>query len=263
MTDGRTGELAGKVAIITGAASGIGAATARRFAELGAKVVLGDKNLEGAQDLAQRLRAEGCGARAVAAEVGRAEDNRRLVETALGEFGGLHIAVANAGIAESATPIEDVTDEQIDALLTVNLRGPILLAREVAAIFKGQRSGVFLATASTAAARPRPGLQVYSATKGALVALVRAIALEWAPYGARACAVSPVATDTPMLPRFHGSAAKAAASEDEVLEAFKRTVPLGRLARPEDIADGFAFLASERAAMITGTVLDVDGGRNI
>ena len=149
-----------------------------------------------------------------------------------------------------------MTDEQIDAPFMVNLRAPILLAREVAPILRGPRGGVFLATASTAA-RTRPGLQVYGATKGLLVALA------WAPYSAGACAVSPVATDTPMLPRFHGRVAQAAASKGEVLEAFHKTVPLGRLARPEDIADGFVFLASGGATMIMGPVLNIDGGRNI
>ena len=176
-------------------------------------------------------------------------------------FGRLDIAFANADVSESATPIEDVSLELVDLLLAVNLRGPILLAREAARVFKAQRAGVFLATASTAAARPRPGLQVYSATKGAVVALVRALALEWAPYGARACALSPVATDTPMLTRFHGSAAASAEDEDAIRENFRRTVPLGRLAKAEEIADAAVYLASDRAAMITGTVLDVDGGR--
>lgn len=258
-----TGELEGRVALITGAASGIGAASAERFARAGAMVVLADRNLEGAQALSRRLQGAGAQALAVGMDVRSEEDNRRAVDCALDAFGRLDVAFANAGVPESATPIEEVTVEQIDLLLAVNLRGPILLAREAAKVFRRQRSGVYLATASTAAARPRPGLQVYSATKGAVVALVRALALEWAPFGARACALSPVATDTPMLPQFHGSAAAEAKDEAAILEAFRRTVPLGRLAKPEEIADAAAYLASDRARMITGTVLDVDGGRNI
>lgn len=257
------GELEGKVALITGAASGIGAASGLRFAAAGASVVLADRNLEGAQAVARRVRDMGGQALAVGMDVRSEGDNRRALQQALEAFGRLDVAFANAGVPESATPIEEVSMEQIDLLLGVNLLGPILLARAAAPVFRAQRSGVFLATASTAAARPRPGLQVYSATKGAVVALVRALALEWAPFGARACAISPVATDTPMLVRFHGSAAADAPDEAAIHEAFRRTVPLGRLAKPEEIADAAAYLASDRAAMITGTVLDVDGGRNI
>lgn len=258
-----TGELAGRVALITGAASGIGAASAVRFAAAGARVVLADRNREGAEAVARQLRDAGAQAVAVGMDVRSEEENRRGVAVALESYGRLDVAFANAGVPESATPIEEVSLEQIDLLLGVNLLGPILLARAAAKVFRQQRSGVFLATASTAAARPRPGLQVYSATKGAVVALVRALALEWAPFGARACALSPVATDTPMLVHFHGSAAAAAEDEAAIHEAFRRTVPLGRLARPEEIADAAAYLASDRAAMMTGTVLDVDGGRNI
>ncbi len=156
-----------------------------------------------------------------------------------------------------------MTVTEIHKLLAVNLEGVIGLAQAVATQFKQQRSGVFVATASTAGVRPRPGIQVYSATKGAVIALVRALALEWAPFGIRVCAVSPVATDTPMLPQFKSAAGSASSDDALIAESFRQTVPLGRLAQPRDIADAVCFLASDRARMMTGTILDVDGGRNI
>ena len=186
-----------------------------------------------------------------------------LVDKTLKKFGRLDIACANAGIPQGAMPVEEVSDSQIEQLLSINIRGVVGLAQAVAPAFKSQQSGVFVATASTAGVRPRPGIQVYSATKGAVIAFVRALALEWAPYGVRACAVSPVATNTPMLPQFQSAAGNREEDVSTVLESFRKTVPLGRLADAEDIAEAIGFLVSDRARMMTGTVLDVDGGRNL
>lgn len=256
-------ELKDRVAIITGAASGIGAATAQRMAECGARVVVADVNVAGADAVVSTIRAAGGQALSVAVDVSVLADNMCLIKAALTEFGRVDIAFANAGIAQSATPIEEMTTQDVQRLLRVNVEGVIGLAQAVAPQFKPQRSGVFVATASTAGVRPRPGIQVYSATKGAVIALVRALALEWAPFGIRACAVSPVATDTPMLPQFKGAAGSPSSDDTAITESFRQTVPLGRLAQPQDIADAVCFLASDRARMMTGTILDVDGGRNI
>lgn len=256
-------ELAGRVAVITGAASGIGASTAKRMAELGARVVVADVNAAGVEAVAANIRGAGGEAISVAIDVSVLSENIRLVTEAVTQFGRVDIAFANAGIAQPATPIEEMTAEHIQRLMAVNVEGVIGLAHAVSQQFKQQRSGVFVATASTAGVRPRPGIQVYSATKGAVIALVRALALEWAPFGIRACAVSPVATDTPMLPQFKAAAGSSSADSAAIAESFRQTVPLGRLAQPEDIADAVCFLASDRARMMTGTILDVDGGRNI
>ncbi len=256
-------ELENRVAVVTGGASGIGASTAKRLAEMGAAVALADVNARGAGEVAAVIRQAGGNAVAVEVDVRRPEQNAALIERVLKEYGRLDIAFANAGIAEAATPLEEVPEELIDQLLSINVRGVVSLAKAVAPTLKNQRSGVFVATASTAGVRPRPGIQVYSATKGAVIAFVRALALEWAPFGVRACAVSPVATDTPMLPQFRAAAGSASADADAITESFRRTVPLGRLAQAEDIAEAVCFLVSDRARMMTGTILDVDGGRNI
>jgi 3-oxoacyl-[acyl-carrier protein] reductase len=124
---------------------------------------------------------------------------------------------------------------------------------------KRQRMGVILVTASTSAIRPRPGVQSYSASKGAVVALAKSLALELAPFGVRVVAIAPVATETPMLPHFSGKERV----DDELLRKYLATIPLGRLNAPEDIARTALFLASEDAAMITGTCVEVDGGRCI
>lgn len=127
---------------------------------------------------------------ALQVDVLRHEENSRMVSAALDMFGSVGVAYANAGFAQPATNIEDLTDGDIDRLWGINLKGVISLAKAVATLFKNQRSGVFVATASTAGVRPRAGIQVYSASKGAVISFIRALALEWAPFGVRVCAVS-------------------------------------------------------------------------
>lgn len=253
----------GRVALVTGGASGIGRATAERLAELGAALVVADLDDAGAIAVAGTIQSRGGQALAVKLDVGRRDDSVLAVDRALKEFGRLDIAFANAGIPQAATPVEDVASDDIERLLAVNVKGTIHLAQATAPLFKSQQSGVFVATASTAGVRPRPGIQVYSATKGAVIAFIRALALEWAPFGIRACAVSPVATDTPMLPQFQAAAGSTANDPEAILESFRKTVPLGRLASPQDIAEAVCFLSSDAARMLTGTILDVDGGRNL
>lgn len=251
--------LAGRVAIITGAGSGIGAASARAMAAEGARVVAADLNEAGAKATVEQIEQAGGRALAVRADVTRAADNQTLVERALASFGGLDIFFANAGVPQGKQDIEAVEEQAFDQIFAVNVKGVWLGARCALPVMKRQRRGVILITASTAAIRPRPGGQTYAASKGAVVTLTKALALEAAPHGIRVVAIAPVATHTPMLPTFMNKREVDA----EGLARYVATVPLGRLNQPEDIARAAVFLASDEAAMITGSCLEVDGGRCI
>jgi 3-oxoacyl-[acyl-carrier protein] reductase len=157
------------------------------------------------------------------------------------------------------TDVEEVEEKIFDQIMAVNVKGVYLGAKYALPVMKRQRRGVFLITASTSAIRPRPGGQIYAASKGAVVTLTKALALETAPHGVRVVAIAPVATHTPMLPTFMSKKEV----DEEGLARYVATVPLGRLNEPEDVARTAVFLASDDAAMITGSCIEVDGGRCI
>jgi 3-oxoacyl-[acyl-carrier protein] reductase len=247
------------VAIVTGGASGIGAASAQLMAAEGARVLVVDLNGAGAKTVAERIAAHGGQAVALGADVTRGADNQAAVERALGEWGRLDVFFANAGVPQWKQDIEEVDEEVFDRIMAVNVKGVWLGARAALPVMKRQRRGVFLITASTSAIRPRPGGQTYAASKGAVVTLAKALALEVAPHDVRVVAIAPVATHTPMLPTFMNKTEV----DEEGLARYVATVPLGRLNEPEDLARAAVFLASDDAAMITGTTLEVDGGRCI
>jgi 3-oxoacyl-[acyl-carrier protein] reductase len=251
-------KLADRVAIVTGAGSGIGAASAVAMARAGARVVVGDINQAGARATVAAIEKEGGHAVAVAADVTRAADNEAMVERALSAWGRLDVFFANAGAPQPQGSIANVEEAVIDRVLAVNVKGVLLGAKYALPVMKKNRRGVFLITASTAAIRPRGG-HVYAASKGAMVTLAGSLALEAAPHGVRVVAIAPVATDTPMLAQFMGSRGLT----EEGLARTVATVPLGRLNQPEDLARVAVFLASDDAAMITGSCVAVDGGRCI
>src|SRR6267378_4254248 len=239
--------LRDKVAIVTGAGSGIGAAAAVAMAAEGARVLVADVNEAGAKTTVQRIEGAGGQAIALTADVTRAADNQALVERATAAWGRLDVFFANAGVPQWKTDVEEVDETTFDTIFDVNVKGVYLGAKYALPVMKRARRGVFLITASTAAIRPRPGGQIYAASKGAVVTLAKALA------------IAPVATHTPMLPTFMGTQQVDA----EGLARYEKTVPLGRLNQPEDIANAAVFLSSDEAAMITGSVLEVDGGRCI
>jgi len=248
-----------RVAVVTGGGSGIGAATAVAMAAEGARVIVADVNEAGAKSTAQRIEAARGQAVSMTADVTRAADNQALVERAMTTWGRLDVFFANAGVPQWKTDVEQVEEKTFDLIFDVNVKGVYLGAKYALPVMKRARRGVFLITASTAALRPRPGGQIYAASKGAVVTLAKALALEAAPHGVRVVAICPVATHTPMLPTFMGKQQV----DDEGLKRYEATVPLGRLNQPEDIAHAAVFLASDDAAMITGTTIEVDGGRCI
>lgn len=251
--------LDGKVAVITGAGSGIGAAAALAMAREGARVVVADVNEMAAKAVVERIEKAGGRALTVRADVTRGADNQAMVEKAVATWGGLDIFLANAGVPQFPAAIEAQDEAVFDKIFAVNVKGVWLGAKYALAVMKKQKRGVFLVTASTAAIRPRPGGQTYAASKGAVVTLTKSLALECAPYGVRVVAIAPVATETPMLATFMGKKEVDA----EGMARYIATVPLGRLNKPEDLAHAVVFLASDEAAMITGACLEVDGGRCI
>jgi 3-oxoacyl-[acyl-carrier protein] reductase len=251
--------LQDRVAIVTGAGSGIGAATAVAMAREGARVLVVDLNEAGIKKTVEQVEKSGGQAAGARADVTRAADNASIVEQAVARWGRLDIFHANAGVPQWKTDLEDVDEKTFDQIFAVNVKGVWLGAKYALPVMKKQRRGVYLITASTAAIRPRPGGQTYAASKGAVVTLAKALALEAAPHGVRVVAIAPVATHTPMLPTFMNKVEV----DEESLRQYIATVPLGRLNEPQDLASTAVFLASDDAAMITGSCVEVDGGRCI
>jgi len=231
--------LAGKVAIVTGAGSGIGRATARRFATEGARVIAADVDLEQARETCAGLHR----ATPARADVTRREDVEALVR----DHDRIDVYFNNAGIPARVKPLAELTRDEWDRTLDVNLTALFVAAQVVAPRLKG---GVLLVTASIIANRPRPGLSAYVASKAGVVGLAKALATELAP-DVRVNVINPGPANTPMLDGFGFDTDPAQA------------LPLKRLIEPEDIAGAAAYLASDDARAITGAVLNVDAGRDL
>ncbi|WP_257298111.1 SDR family NAD(P)-dependent oxidoreductase [Haloarchaeobius sp. FL176] len=242
-------------AIVTGAGSGMGRATAELFAERGASVVVVDLDADRAAETADGIVDEGGEAEPVVADVSDPDDVQAFVDRAVETYGGLDVLHNNAGIPQQSTPVEDVTEATWDRIQDVNLKSAFLGAKYAVPHLREAAEGVILNTASTSGIRPRTGLSAYAASKGGMITLTKQLAHELAEDGIRVNAICPVATDTGMLPEF--------ASDQLSVADMADTIPLGRLAEPGDVASAAAFLASDEASMITGTALEVDGGRDI
>lgn len=248
--------LDGRVAVVTGAAHGIGAACARVYAEAGATVVVSDVDAAGGEATAAAICEAGGAAGFVACNVSQASACAALVRQAMGEHGRIDILHANAGI-ELCRSIWDTTDEEWDQILAINLSGSFWCARDaMRAMRAAGRGGVVTLTASPHAFLTSREIAAYAATKAGQVGLMRAMALEGAPYGIRVNAVLPGATDTPMLHREAESSGDPAA----LLATFAAAQPMGRLVRPEEVARVAAFLASDAASGVTGSCVAADGG---
>jgi 3-oxoacyl-[acyl-carrier protein] reductase len=246
--------LENKVALVTGGAQGFGLGITETFAREGARVVVVDINGELAETAARSL---GGSAVAVAADVTKAADVNRSVEAAESAFGRLDIVVNNAGTSHRNRPMLEVGEDEFDRVFAVNVKSIYLYAQAAIPLMRRQGRGVIVNVGSTAGLRPRPGLTWYNGTKGAVHAITKSMAVELAPDGIRVCALAPVAGETPLLATFMGE------DTPEKRAAFRASIPLGRLSRPDDIANAALFLASDEADLITGVVLEVDGGRCI
>jgi 3-oxoacyl-[acyl-carrier protein] reductase len=246
--------LGKKIAIVTGAASGFGAGIAAKFVAEGARVIVADRDGEGAARVAASLAPA---AFAVRADVTQTADVKAMIDAAIDRFGGLDILVNNAGMGHLPQSLESVAEDEFDRILAVNVKAIYLAAREVVPRFKAQKRGVVLNIASTAGVSPRPRLAWYNASKGWVITATRSMAVELAPFGIRVCALNPVAGETPMLKTFMGE------DTPEMRAKFLATIPIGRFSTPEDLGNAAAFLCSDEASMITGVAMEVDGGRCI
>jgi 3-oxoacyl-[acyl-carrier protein] reductase len=247
--------LKGKTAIVTGGGSGFGEGTAKRFAQEGCQVMVADINDEGGRRVVSEITAAGGQAAYQHADVSKDADWATLVKATLDVFGGLTTVINNAGTTHRNQPMLDVSEELFDRIYAVNVKSLFHSARHCVPVFEKAGGGVFVNIASTAGVRPRPGLTWYNGSKGAAIMTSRSMAVELAPKKIRVCIINPVAGDTPLLKDFMGS------DTPEMRAKFIATVPLGRLAQPSDIANTALWLASDEAEFITGTCIEVDGGR--
>ena len=247
--------LKDKVAIITGAASGFGAEIARIYAREGAKVVIADLNEAGAQAVAAGI---GPAAVGIKCDVTKRADIDRAVKTAVDQFGTVDIVVNNAGYTHKKQPFLNVDEASFDRCFDVNVKAIYHMINAVVPLMRAKKSGVILNVGSTAGIRPRPGLSWYNASKGAANLLTKSLAVELAPDNIRVNVIAPVMGVTGMLGDFMG-----VPDTPENRARFIATIPLGRLAVPQDIANAALFLASDDAAFLTGVELPVDGGRTV
>jgi NAD(P)-dependent dehydrogenase (short-subunit alcohol dehydrogenase family) len=245
--------LAGKAAVITGASTGIGRASALRFGEEGARLVLVDIE---ESDVAREVERRGGTARFMRGDVSRRDDNERALELCVESYGALDILFCNAGITLPKTlPASD--DHEIERLLAVNLLGPMYAARRaITRMLEQPRGGTILFTASKTGLVAQTDSPVYCASKGAVVMLAKALALDYATRGIRVNALCPGIIDTPMLRRFVDAMPDPAAS----WASHSAAQPMGRLGTAEECAEAALWLVSDDASFVTGVALPVDGG---
>ena len=247
--------LEGKVALITGAASGFGKGIAEAYVREGAKVALLDINETGARAVADEL---GDPAFGMGCDVGKADAVRAAVARTLETFGDLEIVVNNAGVSHKNRPMLDVDEAEFDRVFAVNVKSIFHMAHAAVPHLRKRGGGAIINVTSTAGIRPRPGLTWYNGSKGAANTITKSMAVELAPDKIRVCGIAPVIGQTALLETFMG-----VPDTPENRARFIATIPWGRMSRPEDIANAAVFLASAEAEMVTGAVLEVDGGRCI
>lgn len=244
--------LDGKVALVTGASKGIGAAMARGLAEFGASVVLCSRKQDAVDAVAQDLRNDGLEAIAVAANVGNRDDIEILVETAVRTYGGIDVLINNAAANPVFGPIQNTDERAFDKIVEVNLKGPFELARRVHAIMRARGGGSIINISSIGGIRPEANIGIYSVSKAAIINLTRAMAQDWGGYNIRINAICPGLVKT----RF----SEALWQDETTLDRFVARIPLGRIGEAEDLVGLAIYLASAASAYCSGGVYMVDGG---
>ncbi|MGH7051450.1 MAG: SDR family NAD(P)-dependent oxidoreductase [Acetobacteraceae bacterium] len=246
---GLSGRLAGKSAVITGAASGIGRATAERFAAEGASLVVNDREAAALNSLVATLNSKGGKVHPVSGDVSREADVRRLMDVAVQTHGGVDILIANAGLIPEAD-LAAATAELWDRTMATNARGMFLCCKYAAEIMVKRGKGAIVCLSSISAFAGQPGQAVYGPSKFVASGLTKHLAIDLAAKGVRVNAVAPGTIATPAVARM----------AKEGIDKVVRLHPLGRMGRPEEVASAILFLASDEASFITGAVLPVDGG---
>ena len=244
--------LKNKIAIITGAASGFGKGIAKKFTEEGANLIMVDINSKLLKKVSKNLSQDH-----FVADVSKASNFNSLLKYVNKKYKSADIFVNNAVITHKPKPMEDVTEKEFDKVFNVNAKSVYYCGKYFVPKMKKLKSGVILNVASTAGLSPRPKLNWYNATKGWMITATKAMAIELAPYNVRVNALAPVAGITPLLKSFMGGNTKKNKS------AFLSTIPIGRFSTPQDMGNAACFLCSDEANMITGAILEVDGGRCI
>jgi NAD(P)-dependent dehydrogenase (short-subunit alcohol dehydrogenase family) len=256
MTMNKNESYTGKVAFVTGAANGIGRAAALAFAREGASVVVADVSEKGNEETARMIKDRGGHALAVTCDVSRAEHVQRALNATIETFGRLDFAFNNAGIEYAIKPVSDVTEEEWDRIIDIDLRGVFLCMKHEIPLMLKHGGGAIVNTSSGAGVKGFKGGAAYVAAKHGVVGLTKAAALDYAPSNIRINAVCPGIIDTPMMDRFSGGTA-------EGRQAVIAQEPIGRMGRPEEIAATVVWLCSDAASFVVGHAMVIDGGQTV
>jgi NAD(P)-dependent dehydrogenase (short-subunit alcohol dehydrogenase family) len=247
--------LNGKVALVTGASMGMGAATAQLFAEAGAKVVVADLNEELGKELVAKIERAGGEALFQSTDVARAVEVEALVQATVERFGRLDVAVNNAAVTPDSRPLSEMDEDEFDRVIAVDLKGVALcLKYQLAQLIRQGGGGSIINIGSTSSFRPQPNNGAYVAAKHGVIGLTKVAALENGVHGIRVNAVAPGAIDTPML---RGALQRMGSSEEEFAPALSL---LGRFGQPREVAQASLWLASDQSSYVTGSTLHVDAG---